>query len=55
MSLRESVNAYLDELAQVRRQSPHTVSNYRRDLWVLLGLIDELPGKPPLAMARPRG
>ena len=48
MSLRESVNAYLDELAQVRRQSPHTVSNYRRDLWVLLGLIDELPGKPPL-------
>ena len=49
MSLRESVNAYLDELAQVRRQSPHTVSNYRRDLWVLLGLIDELPGKPPLA------
>ncbi len=49
MSLRESVNAYLDELAQVRRQSPHTVSNYRRDLWVLLGLIDELPGKPPVA------
>ena len=49
MGLRESVNAYLDELAQVRRQSPHTVSNYRRDLWVLLGLIDELPGKPPLA------
>ena len=49
MGLRESVNAYLDELAQVRRQSPHTVSNYRRDLLVLLGLIDELPGKLPLA------
>ena len=41
----ESVSAYLDELAQVRRQSPHTVSNYRRDLGVLCNLIAELPGK----------
>ena len=41
----ESINAYLDELAQVRRQSPHTVSNYRRDLGVLCNLIAELPGK----------
>ncbi|MFZ4536193.1 tyrosine recombinase XerC [Propionivibrio sp.] len=40
----ESVNTYLDELAQQRRQSPHTVSNYRRDLRVLCSLIGELPG-----------
>lgn len=32
------VSAYLDELAQQRRQSPHTVSNYRRDLLVLCEL-----------------
>ena len=38
------VGAYLDELAQQRRQSPHTVSSYRRDLGVLGRLIDELPG-----------
>jgi integrase/recombinase XerC len=41
----ESVSAYLDELAQQRRQSPHTVSNYRRDLFVLCELIGELPGQ----------
>lgn len=41
----ESVTTYLDELAQQRRQSPHTVSNYRRDLLVLCELIDELPGQ----------
>ncbi len=40
----ESVSAYLDELAQQRRQSPHTVSNYRRDLGVLCRLVDELAG-----------
>lgn len=39
-----SVDAYLDELAQQRRLSPHTVSNYRRDLRVLAALIGELPG-----------
>jgi len=44
MVSRESVNVYLDELAQQRRQSPHTVSNYRRDLGVLCNLIGELPG-----------
>lgn len=38
------VSAYLDELAQQRRQSPHTVSNYRRDLGVLGRLVAELPG-----------
>ena len=35
---------YLDELARQRRQSPHTVSNYRRDFRVLDRLIGELPG-----------
>ncbi|MEI7613169.1 MAG: tyrosine recombinase XerC [Betaproteobacteria bacterium] len=38
------VAAYLDELAQQRRLSPHTVSNYRRDLRVLLERVGELPG-----------
>ena len=45
MSASELVSAYLDELAQIRRQSPHTVSNYRRDLGVLCALIAELPGQ----------
>ncbi len=40
----ELVSAYLDDLAQQRRVSPHTVSNYRRDLGVLIGLVGELPG-----------
>lgn len=44
MRARESVSRYLDELAQLRRQSPHTVSNYRRDLNVLCDLAEELPG-----------
>ena len=44
MNASELVSAYLDELAQQRRQSPHTVSNYRRDLRVLGELIGELPG-----------
>ena len=34
------VDRYLDELAQQRRQSPHTVSNYRRDLRVLCRLLE---------------
>ncbi|WP_291995200.1 tyrosine recombinase XerC [Candidatus Accumulibacter sp. ACC003] len=37
------VKAYLDELAQQRRLSPHTVSNYRRDLESLCDLIADLP------------
>lgn len=44
MDLADLVGCYLDELAQQRRQSPHTVSNYRRDLRTLGRLIDELPG-----------
>jgi integrase/recombinase XerC len=39
-----AVEPYLDELARQRRQSPHTVSNYRRDLDTLVRLIGELPG-----------
>jgi len=38
------VSTYLDELAQQRRQSAHTVSNYRRDLGVLVALVEQLPG-----------
>jgi len=45
MVSRESVSTYLDELAQQRRQSPHTVSNYRRDLDVLYDLVGNLPGQ----------
>ena len=45
----ESVATFLDELARVRRQSPHTVSNYRRDLRVLDDLVAGLPNQPPLA------
>jgi integrase/recombinase XerC len=43
MTLPALIDSYLDELAQQRRQSPHTVSNYRRDLRVLDRLIGELP------------
>ena len=41
MALVEATVGYLDELAQQRRQSPHTVSNYRRDLQVLCRLMEE--------------
>jgi integrase/recombinase XerC len=44
MTAVEQVQCYLDELAQQRRLSPHTVSNYRRDLHVLCALVAELPG-----------
>lgn len=38
-----AVAAYLAELAEQRRLSPHTVSNYRRDLTRLLTLAGETP------------
>ena len=41
MSPLDTVDQYLDELAQQRRQSPHTVSNYGRDLRLLCALIAE--------------
>jgi integrase/recombinase XerC len=43
MPLLARVESYLDELAQQRRQSPHTISNYRRDLRTLGRMLDELP------------
>ena len=44
-----SVRAYLDELAQQRRSSVHTVRNYRHDLELLCLLLGELPGEASLA------
>ncbi|HJV93715.1 MAG TPA: tyrosine recombinase XerC [Azonexus sp.] len=43
MSPGDAVAAYLAELAEQRRQSPHTISNYRRDLLRLLTLAGEIP------------
>ena len=43
MNATAAVAAYLAELAEQRRQSPHTVSNYRRDLGKLLALAGETP------------
>jgi len=41
-----TVDDYLAELAEQRRQSPHTISNYRRDLKRLLALAgDARPGE----------
>jgi len=37
------VSGWLEILAQQRRQSPHTVSNYRRDLGKLLVLAGDVP------------
>ena len=41
--MNDTVAAYLAELAEQRRQSPHTVSNYRRDLVRLLALTGDMP------------
>jgi len=45
VSVAPTIDAYLAELAEQRRQSPHTVSNYRRDLTRLLALA--APATPP--------
>ncbi|MDR1661041.1 MAG: tyrosine recombinase XerC [Azoarcus sp.] len=45
MTLPAAIDRYLDELARQRRQSPHTVSSYRRDLRTLDRLLGELPEK----------
>lgn len=47
MTSSASFDSYLDELAQQRRLSPHTVSNYRRDLRVLAESVAELAGQAP--------
>jgi len=39
----EAVAAYLDELAEQRRLSPHTIANYRRDLAQLLTAAEGQP------------
>lgn len=43
MTPAEAVTAYLDELAEQRRLSPHTVANYRRDLAQLLTAAEGQP------------
>lgn len=43
MTALSAVDAYLAELAEQRRQSPHTISNYGRDLRRLVMLAGELP------------
>ena len=46
MTATATVDDYLAELAEQRRQSPHTISNYRRDLKRLLALAgDARPGE----------
>ncbi len=49
-----TVEAYLAELGEQRRQSPHTLSNYRRDLQRLLAAAEERPlaGFDTLAVRR---
>ena len=45
MTATATVDEYLAELAEQRRQWPHTISNYRRDLARLLGAkIRRVPG-----------
>ncbi len=43
------IASYLDSLEKQRKLSPHTVSNYRRDLVELIALAGALPGAPALA------
>ena len=42
MNAAATVDDYLAELAEQRRQSPHTISNYRRDLTRLLALAGDV-------------
>ncbi|WP_263769839.1 tyrosine recombinase XerC [Propionivibrio soli] len=41
MTADEQADAYIEELAQQRRVSPHTIANYRRDLSTLCKLLHE--------------
>ncbi|WP_136413465.1 tyrosine recombinase XerC [Herbaspirillum sp. ST 5-3] len=43
------IASYLDSLEKQRKLSPHTISNYRRDLVELVALTDTLPGNPALS------
>ena len=49
---RRRSTTYLAELAEQRRQSPHTVSNYRRDLARLLALAGDAAGWPTCRCTR---
>src|SRR5690606_11451912 len=46
---RADITRYLDSLEKQRKLSPHTVTNYRRDLTELIALASRLPGDPMLA------
>jgi integrase/recombinase XerC len=48
-----TVRTYLEELAQQRRSSVHTVRSYRHDLELLCLLLGELPGEASLASVQP--
>ncbi|HYD81218.1 MAG TPA: tyrosine recombinase XerC [Paucimonas sp.] len=43
------IDGYLDSLKTQRKLSPHTITNYGRDLRELLALTDALPGAPAFA------
>lgn len=43
------IAGYLDSLEQQRKLSPHTVSNYKRDLAELAAFAQALPGSPAFA------
>jgi len=44
----DRIAGYLDCLEKQRKLSPHTVSNYRRDLAEMAALVERLPGSPAL-------
>jgi integrase/recombinase XerC len=46
---RTRIEGYLGSLETQRKLSPHTVSNYRRDLIELVAFAATLPGNPPLS------
>ncbi|MCM8613536.1 tyrosine recombinase XerC [Accumulibacter sp.] len=48
-----SVRCYLEELAQQRRSSVHTIRSYRHDLGLLCRFLGELPGEAGLASVQP--
>ena len=45
---RARIARYLDSLETQRKLSPHTISNYRRDLLELIALTEVLPSNPEL-------
>lgn len=46
---RARLAAYLDHLEKQRKLAQHTVTSYRHDLLVLAGMVDKLPGAPPMS------